>query len=105
MHVIGGLLVTWALDAARRRPTVTISYTAAAASMLGCAGAAATGSKTLVLVAFTVETFFATCAWVSAYPTFSKIFQPTCVPRESAPESEWDGRGRLLGRFCWSRSL
>jgi MFS family permease len=95
----GGLLVSWALDAAGRRPTVTFSYTAAAASMLGCAAAAATGSKTLVLVAFTVAAFFATCAWVSAYPTFSEIF-PTDLRATGIGASVGVGRmGAVVGQI------
>jgi len=95
----GGLLVSWALDAAGRRPTVTFSYTAAAASMLGCAAAAATGSKTLVLVAFTIAAFFATCAWVSAYPTFSEIF-PTDLRATGIGASVGVGRmGAVVGQI------
>lgn len=70
----GGVLVSFGLDAAGRRPTVTLSYLAAAVSTVLCGAAAATGSSTLVLVAFTAAAFFATCAWVSAYPTFSELF-------------------------------
>ena len=70
----GGILVSFALDKFGRKPTVTVSYTAAALSMLGCAGAALTGSAVVVLIAFTIAAFFATCAWVSAYPTFSELF-------------------------------
>lgn len=70
----GGVLVSFALDRVGRKPTVTFSYTAAALSMLGCAGAAATGSPVVVLIAFTIAAFFATTAWVSAYPTFSELF-------------------------------
>jgi MFS family permease len=95
----GGLFVSWALDAVGRRPTVTISYTAAAASMLGCAAAAATGSKTLVLVAFTVAAFLATCAWVSAYPTFSEIF-PTDLRATGIGASVGVGRmGAVIGQI------
>jgi MFS family permease len=95
----GGLLVAWALDAAGRRPTVTFSYTAAAASMLGCAAAASTGSETLVLVAFTVAAFFATCAWVSAYPTFSEIF-PTDLRATGIGASVGVGRmGAVVGQI------
>lgn len=72
--MLGGIAVSFALDAFGRRPTVTWSYTAAAISMLGCAGAAATGSSIVVLIAFTVAAFFATCAWVSAYPTMAELF-------------------------------
>lgn len=70
----GGILVSFALDHFGRKPTVTFSYLAAAISMLGCAGAALTGSAVVVLLAFTVAAFLATCAWVSAYPTFSELF-------------------------------
>ena len=95
----GGLLVSWALDAVGRRPTVTVSYTAAAASMLGCAVAASTGSTTLVLVAFTVAAFFATCAWVSAYPTFSEIF-PTQLRATGIGASVGVGRmGAVIGQI------
>lgn len=95
----GGLLVSWALDAVGRRPTVTLSYTAAAVSMLGCAAAAATGSETLVLVAFTIAAFFATCAWVSAYPTFSEIF-PTHLRATGIGASVAVGRmGAVIGQI------
>lgn len=70
----GGVLVAWALDALGRRPSVVISCSGSALSMLGCAAAAATGSRGLVLAASTVAAFFATCAWVSAYPTSSEQF-------------------------------
>lgn len=97
--LFGGLFVSWALDAVGRRPTVTISYTAAAVSMLGCAAAAATGSKTLVLVAFTVAAFLATCAWVSAYPTFSEIF-PTDLRATGIGASVGVGRmGAVIGQI------
>jgi hypothetical protein len=67
--------------------------------MLGCAGAAATGSKTLVLVAFTVAAFFATCAWVSAYPTFSEIF-PTDLRATGIGASVGVGRtGAVVGQI------
>lgn len=95
----GGLFVAWALDAVGRCPTVTFSYTAAAISMLGCAGAAATGSQTLVLVAFTLAAFFATCAWVSAYPTFSEIF-PTDLRATGIGASVGVGRiGAVIGQI------
>ncbi|GAC1407192.1 MAG: MFS transporter [Mycobacterium sp.] len=94
----GGLLVSWALAAVGRRPTVTFSYTAAAASMLLCAAAAETGSQNLVLVAFTVAAFFATCAWVSAYPTFSEIF-PTELRATGIGASVGVGRmGAVIGQ-------
>ncbi|MGV8911465.1 MAG: MFS transporter [Rhodoglobus sp.] len=70
----GGILVSFALDKIGRKPTVTFSYALAAVSMIGCALAAATGSVFVVVVAFTIAAFFATCAWVSAYPTFSELF-------------------------------
>lgn len=95
----GGLLVSWALDAVGRRPTVTFSYTAAAASMLVCAGAASTGSQALVLAAFVVAAFFATCAWVSAYPTFSEIF-PTELRATGIGASVGVGRlGAVIGQI------
>jgi len=97
--LFGGLLVSWALDAVGRRPTVTLSYTAAAASMLGCAAAAATGLQILVLVAFTAAAFFATCAWVSAYPSFAEIF-PTDLRATGVGASVGVGRtGAIIGQI------
>lgn len=94
----GGLLVAWALDKVGRKPTVTFSYTAAALSMLGCAAAASTGSQSIVLVAFTIAAFFATCAWVSAYPTFSELF-PTHVRATGIGVSVGVGRtGAIIGQ-------
>ncbi len=97
--LFGGLLVSWSLDAVGRRPTVTFSYAAAAASMLLCAAAASTGSPMLVLIAFTVAAFFATCAWVSAYPTFSEIF-PTSLRATGIGASVAVGRmGAVIGQI------
>jgi hypothetical protein len=71
---------------------------AAALSMMGCAAAASTGSQTTVLVAFTVAAFFATCAWVSAYPTFSELF-PTHVRATGIGVSVGVGRtGAIIGQ-------
>ncbi len=97
--LLGGLVVSWALDAVGRRPTVTFSYAAAAAAMLVCAAAAATGSQILVLIAFTGAAFFATCAWVSAYPTFSEIF-PTGLRATGIGVSVGVGRlGAVIGQI------
>ncbi len=94
----GGILVSFALDRLGRKPTVTFSYTAAAISMIGCALAAGTGSATVVLVAFTVAAFFATCAWVSAYPTFSELF-PTRLRATGIGVSVGVGRiGAIIGQ-------
>ena len=94
----GGILVAYALDRAGRGPTVTVSYTAAALSMLGCAAAAGTGSEIAVLVAFTIAAFFATCAWVSAYPTFSELF-PTHLRATGIGASVGVGRmGAVIGQ-------
>jgi MFS family permease len=94
----GGIFVSFALDRIGRKPTVTFSYTAAALSMLGCAAAAATGSATVVLVAFSVAAFFATCAWVSAYPTFSELF-PTRLRATGIGASVAVGRiGAIIGQ-------
>ena len=70
----GGLLVSWTLDRFGRKPTVFASYTAAAASVLLVALAANSGSPAWTLVAVTVAVFCASCAWMSAYPTFSELF-------------------------------
>ena len=94
----GGIAIAYALDLFGRRPTVTVSYTAAALSMLGCAAAAGTGSQTIVLIAFTVAAFFATCAWVSAYPTFSELF-PTHLRATGIGASVGVGRiGAVIGQ-------
>jgi MFS family permease len=93
----GGLLVSWALDRAGRKPTVLISYTLAAASTFLVAGAAATGSPGLTLAAFTIAVFFATTAWVSAYPTFTELF-PTHLRATGVGASVAVGRiGAIIG--------
>ncbi|MBX9719533.1 MAG: MFS transporter, partial [Microbacteriaceae bacterium] len=98
--LIGGIVVSFALDAIGRKPTVTFSYALAAASMIGCAAAAATGSPTIVLIAFTVAAFFATCAWVSAYPTFSELF-PTSLRASGIGASVAVGRvGAIIGQVA-----
>ncbi len=77
---------------------MTFSYTAAALTMLGCAAAAGTGSPAVVLVAFTIAAFFATCAWVSAYPTFSELF-PTRLRATGIGASVGVGRiGAIVGQ-------
>lgn len=94
----GGVLIAWALDVLGRKPSVVAAYTGAALSMLGCAAAASTGSRTLVLVSFTVAAFFATCAWVSAYPTFSEQF-PTHLRATGVGASVGVGRlGAVVGQ-------
>jgi MFS family permease len=94
----GGIFVSFALDRIGRKPTVTFSYTAAAISMIGCAAAAGTGSPTVVLIAFSVAAFFATCAWVSAYPTFSELF-PTRLRATGIGASVAVGRvGAIIGQ-------
>jgi MFS family permease len=94
----GGIFVSFALDRIGRKPTVTFSYTAAAISMIGCAAAAGTGSATVVLIAFSVAAFFATCAWVSAYPTFSELF-PTRLRATGIGASVAVGRvGAIVGQ-------
>jgi len=93
----GGLLVAQALDRAGRKPTLLLSYTAAAASTFLVAGAASTGSPGLTLVAFTTAVFFATTAWVSAYPTFTELF-PTHLRATGVGVSVAVGRvGAVLG--------
>ena len=91
----GGVVVSFALDRIGRGPTVTFSYAAAALSMVGCAAAASTGSLGAVLVAFTIAAFFATCAWVSAYPTFSELF-PTHLRATGIGASVFVGRGGAI---------
>jgi MFS family permease len=93
----GGLLVSSLLDRAGRKPTVFLSYLAASASSLLVAAAATTGSPALTLAAFTVAVFFATAAWVSAYPTFTELF-PTHLRATGVGASVAVGRvGAILG--------
>jgi MFS family permease len=93
----GGVLVSWTLERAGRKPTVLFSYLAAAASSLLVAGAATSGSAGLTLAAFTVAVFFATAAWVSAYPTFTELF-PTHLRATGVGASVAVGRiGAILG--------
>jgi MFS family permease len=100
----GGLLVSWALDRAGRKPTVFLSYTAAAASTFVVAAAAATSSPGLTLAAFTIAVFFATTAWVSAYPTFTELF-PTHLRATGVGASVAVGRvGAVLGAVVLART-
>lgn len=96
--LLGGVAVAFGLDRIGRGPTVTLSYLLAAFSMVGVAAAAVTGSQAVVLVAFTVAAFFATCAWVSAYPTFSELF-PTHLRATGIGASVAVGRvGAVIGQ-------
>lgn len=96
--LVGGIAVSYTLDRLGRSPTVTTSYTLAAVSMLGCALAASSGSQPAVLVTFTIGAFFATCAWVSAYPTFSELF-PTHLRATGIGASVGVGRtGAIIGQ-------
>lgn len=96
--LLGGIVVAFGLDALGRKPTVTFSYGAAAVSMLVCAWAATSGSEVLVTAAFTAAAFFATCAWVSAYPTFSELF-PTGLRATGIGASVAVGRlGAIIGQ-------
>ncbi|MGH3843190.1 MAG: MFS transporter [Pseudonocardiaceae bacterium] len=96
--LLGGIVVSFGLDRLGRKPTVTFSYLLAALSMLGVALAAGTGSVGAVLTAFTVAAFFATCAWVSAYPTFSELF-PTHLRATGIGFSVGVGRiGAVIGQ-------
>ncbi|HEX6075170.1 MAG TPA: MFS transporter [Micromonosporaceae bacterium] len=100
----GGVVVSYSLDRIGRQPSVTLSYTAAAVSMLGCAVAAGTGSQAAVLVAFTVAAFFATCAWVSAYPSFSELF-PTHLRATGVGASVGVGRtGAIIGQILLAQT-
>ncbi len=93
----GGLLVSWALDRVGRRPTVFFGYAAAAGSSMLVAAAALSGSPGLTLGAFTVAVFFATTAWVSAYPTFTELF-PTHLRASGVGASVAVGRiGAIVG--------
>jgi MFS family permease len=70
----GGLLVAWTLDRFGRKPTVLAAYTAAAGATVLLAAAATSHSAPLTLAAFTFAVMCASCAWMSAYPTFSELF-------------------------------
>lgn len=95
----GGFLVAWLLDRAGRKPTVTLSYLFAALSVIVLAAVATTGSPTATLLAFTGAVFFATCAWVSAYPTFSELF-PTHLRATGVGASVAVGRtGAIIGQI------
>ena len=95
----GGLLVAYLLERVGRKPTVTCSYLAAAASVLVLATAATTGSAALTLAAFTLAVFCATCGWVSAYPTFAELF-PTHLRATGIGASVAFGRtGAILGQI------
>jgi MFS family permease len=95
--LLGGLLVSWALDRAGRKPTVLLAYSAASLSVLVVALAATTGSPGLTLAAFTLAVFCATAAWVSAYPTFSELF-PTHLRATGVGASVAVGRvGAIIG--------
>lgn len=52
------------------------------------------GSPAAVLVVFTVAAFFATRAWVSAYPSFSEQFPTHCGPPASARARPSGGSAR-----------
>jgi MFS family permease len=96
--LLGGIVVSFGLDRLGRGPTVTVSYLLAALSMIGVAAVTATGSAGAVLAAFTVAAFFATCAWVSAYPTFSELF-PTHLRASGIGASVAVGRvGAVVGQ-------
>lgn len=96
--LLGGVLVSFGLDRLGRKPTVTFSYLAAAMSMLVVAISTSAGSPVVVLAAFTIAAFFATSAWVSAYPTFSELF-PTHLRASGIGASVAVGRtGAIVGQ-------
>jgi MFS family permease len=72
--VFGGLLVIFVLDRFGRKVSVPAFYTLAAITAVLMGPAALTHSGLAVLIAFIIANFFATSAWISAYPTFTEIF-------------------------------
>ncbi|GAC1454312.1 MAG: MFS transporter [Ktedonobacterales bacterium] len=72
--LFGGILVVVLLDRVGRKVSVPAFYTMAAITAVLMGPAAATKSGLVVLIAFIVANFFATSAWISAYPTFTEIF-------------------------------
>jgi MFS family permease len=95
----GGFAVAIALDRIGRKPSVPIAYTGAALSMFLIPAAAGTGSAALTLGAFVIGAFWATCGWVSAYPTFSEIF-PTHLRATGIGASVGFGRiGAIVGQI------
>jgi MFS family permease len=72
--LFGGFVVIAVIDGLGRKLTVPLFYLLAAVTAVLMAPAAATGRAGLVVTAFIGANFFATSAWISAYPTFTEIF-------------------------------
>jgi MFS family permease len=70
----GGIIAAMTLDRVGRKPMVTALYVSAALSVAVLGAAAAHGSATGVLLAFTLANLCASGSWIAAYPTFSELF-------------------------------
>ncbi|WP_219418779.1 MFS transporter [Pseudonocardia nigra] len=93
----GGLAMSVVFDRIGHRVTVIATYTFAAIGVGLLAAATATGSATLVTVAFVVANAFGTAAWTSAYPTFTELF-PTHLRATGVGTSVAIGRvGAIVG--------
>jgi predicted MFS family arabinose efflux permease len=80
-----------------RTAVTRLSYGTASISVLLLALAAVAKSPTATLVAFTLCVFSATCAWISAYTTFSELF-PTELRATGIGVSVAAGRfGGMIG--------
>lgn len=102
--LLGGFLVSHALDRHGRRPTVFFAYLAAAAAVLVLAFAAASHSSGFTLAAFTFAVFCASAAWMSAYPTFSELF-PTHLRATAVGACVGFGRiGAIIGVVALAES-
>jgi MFS family permease len=93
----GGFAVAALIDRIGRTAVTRLSYGTASISVLLLALAAVAKSPTATLVAFTLCVFSATCAWISAYTTFSELF-PTELRATGIGVSVAAGRfGGMIG--------
>ncbi len=95
--LIGGFTVAALIDRIGRTRVTRLSYGTATISVLLLALAALAKSPAATLGAFTLCVFSATCAWISAYTTFSELF-PTELRATGIGVSVTAGRlGGMVG--------
>lgn len=95
--LIGGFTVAALIDRIGRTRMTRLSYGTATISVLLLALAALAKSPAATLAAFTLCVFSATCAWISAYTTFSELF-PTELRATGIGVSVTAGRlGGMVG--------